>query len=93
MIKINVITNNTLVKYIKNQIIILDKKIINLIKKKEFKKKNIFALYYFQEIKKLNILIKNLEKKIKQQTYYHFHFKQKKSLKKIKKKKKYILEI
>ena len=68
MIKINVITKNiNWFRYIKNPNNYLDRKIDKLnLKSKIF-------------IKKFNILIKNLERKIKQQTYYRFHFKQKRN--------------
>ena len=66
--------------YIKKPNYYLDKKIKKIkFKNKKFKKKKIFLLYYFQEKRKLKILIKNLEKKIKQQMFYHFHFIQKKN--------------
>ena len=50
-------------------------------KKKNLREIKFFVLYYFLEIKKLDTLIKNLEKKIQRLIYYHFHFRQKKILK------------
>ena len=85
MIKINVITrNNSWFKYIKRPNYYLDKKIEKLnLKAKEHKKIIFFVLCYYQGIKKLKILIGNLEKKIKLQMYYRFHFIQKRNLRKI----------
>ena len=78
MIKINVIVNNkNWFNFIKKPNNYLDNKIRRL----NLKKTIFFALYYFLEIKKLDTLIKNLEKKIQRLIYYHFHFKQKKILK------------
>ena len=79
MIKINVITNNnngTLYKKSQNYI---DRKINKLNLKKKFLKKIFIALTTFRIIRKLKILIKNLEKKINQQTFYLFLFNKKRT--------------
>ena len=81
MIKINVITsNNNWFNYLKKPNDYLDRKIVKLnLKEKNLKEIKFFVLYYSLEIKKLKALTKNLEKKVKQQIYCHFHFKPKKS--------------
>jgi len=74
MIKINVITNNNnWYRIIKNPVTYIARKIDKINNSENFFLKKIFiALYYFQVIRKLKILIKNLEKKINQQTCYLF---------------------
>ena len=85
MIKINVITNNNdWFDYIKKPNSYLDKKIKKLNTKfKKFKKTNFFHCFS-PEIKKSNILIRNLEKKIKQQMYFRSRFIKKDLEKKLK---------
>ena len=81
MIKVNVIiNNNNWFKEIKNPVIYTKRKIDKINKSdKVFLKKKLILHYYFQAIVKLKTSTRNLEKKINQQIFYLFLFKQEKN--------------
>ena len=81
MIKINVITNNNnWYKMIKNPVNHIARKIDKINRfDKSFKKKSIYCTLLLSGDREIKNLNKKFRKKINQQMFYRFHFKQKKN--------------